>query len=329
MNNKRILFFCLIALAMLAAACVPLDPQMAATDEQATSDEQANSDSDMPQYSLTQIWEAEGFSEPEAVFTFPGHPWIYVSNPNGEEPGYVSRIARDGTIDAIRWVEGFTLPTGMDEYDGDLYVVDLTRVVQIDLDTGQIVKEHLSDIDAEGNGPNGTPVILNDVSVRSDGIMFVTAIGAGIYTPNDEGILVAWSSLLPEAGLIPVPNGIQAADDALYVGNMAESFEAMQKGEFGPVLKVSYADGSLEPIVGEDGPFAAWDGLDFFANGMIGTSPPTGEIWYMADGGGVLVGNVGVENQISDTGIDPDEGILYAPMLLTNKVIAYKLEGFE
>jgi hypothetical protein len=57
--------------------------------------------------SIEKKWEASGFSQPESVLSIPMHPWLYVSNVNGEDAGgYISRMALDGTVDDFKWVDG-------------------------------------------------------------------------------------------------------------------------------------------------------------------------------------------------------------------------------
>ena len=63
-------------------------------------------DAQSSDFSLSKKWEVDGFKMPESVFASADHPWLYVSNVNGAEPGFISRVAKDGTVDNFDWATG-------------------------------------------------------------------------------------------------------------------------------------------------------------------------------------------------------------------------------
>ena len=174
MTNNSV-FFILLSLFI---ACTP-------STRKENQNEEGVQDKVQNKLELKQLWELEGFSQPETVFTFENHPWLYVSNPNEPNAGYLSRLTKDGKIDNLKWVVGLNRPTGMAEYDGDLYVVDLDRVHQIDIKTGEIIKSYLCE----------TGKSLNDIAISPKGKMYISDVMSGTIYTNDGDKLIPWSAL--------------------------------------------------------------------------------------------------------------------------------------
>ena len=172
------------------------------------------------------VWEAEGFSQPEAVLFVPGHPWIYVSNPNEPDPGYVSRIGHDGTVEQIKWVVGVQRPTGMAFKDGFLYVVDLNRLVKIDAETGEISASFVS---SDANS-------LNDVDIGPDGRFYISDVFPNVIATVEDGAVETWV----QTSDLDHPNAVMALDDALYVGGVGADLQDMGPGKFGGILRIDY-----------------------------------------------------------------------------------------
>ena len=88
-----------------------------------------------------------GFARPDAaVYVAPGD-YFLVSNINGkpfarDDNGFISKVKSDGTIVALKWVDGaspdveLNSPKGMVEKDGVLYVADIDHVRRFSLATG-------------------------------------------------------------------------------------------------------------------------------------------------------------------------------------------------
>lgn len=311
MNNylNQITMLALVACISIFSSCTNKIAKMNQADS-ASETTVIATNKEQQEYSLKPIWELDGFKEPECVFTFPGHKWIYVSNSNGPKPpGYISRISKDGKVDNYKWIEGLKRPTGMDEYNGYLYVVDLDEVHKIDIKKAEIIMTYKSE----------TAKSLNDIAIQSNGKMYISDVNSGtIYTNDKDDKLVPWF----KSELVTIPNAVMIGSDHLYVGNVGKSFEELQTGTFGRIAKVSYKDGTGE-MVSPAEILGTWDGLDFFAEGIIASSPATNTVYYFYDGKANLVGKV--EGQISDFGIDPSEGIIYAPLLSIGKVTAFQL----
>lgn len=265
-------------------------------------------------YALNTQWETDGFSMPESVVSIPGHDWLYVSNVNGDDkPGFISRVSKGGAIDKLKWVEGIQTPTGMAAYDGDLYVVDQKQVHQINIDSGEITQSYKSQ----------SATSLNDIDITSDGDIYVSELtGGAIHRVEDEEV-VKWVS----SDLFPFPNGVMVGQNGLYVGNVGDELTRdLTPDRYGAISKISFADQSVEMLEASNR-MGTWDGLAPFADGMLASSPFNGELWYFHGDQKSLIGKS--DGGIADIGTDPEAGIVYAPLLFGNKVVAYQLEGFS
>ena len=109
---------------------------------------------------LEKVWEATaGLITPESVLIDEEIDVIYVASINGNSAekdgnGFISRLNSDGSIKDLMWVNNLDAPKGMAAYDGKLYVSDIDRLVEIDLESGRVIsKYHAADA-----------VFLNDVA---------------------------------------------------------------------------------------------------------------------------------------------------------------------
>jgi enoyl-CoA hydratase/carnithine racemase len=263
--------------------------------------------------SLSQQWETEGFSWPESVLAIPGHEWLYVSNVNEGEPGFVSRITRDGKIDQLKWVDGITTATGMGYYDGKIYVADQTQIQVIELESGKL----LAPI------PATEAKALNDIAITKDGKILVSDVLSGSIHTVSDGKVIPWAKF-EEAVL---PNGVEIQGDDLIIGNMGttlkQDMRTLTEDEYGALYRVNIADQSIE-LVEPTLKTGAYDGVVAYQDAILASNPFNGQLMYVANGKKTLLLD-GVEGGIADIGMDTENDVLYAPMLFTGKVVAYQL----
>lgn len=266
-------------------------------------------------YEFVQTWQTTGFSMPESVVSIPGHPWIYVSNVNGEDAaGFISRLSKNGKIETLEWVTGIQTPTGMVAHDGSLYVVDQSQVHQIDLASGKIVKTYAS----------AAATTLNDIDVTADGTLYISELEGATVHKIDGDMVVPW---VRSDALFPVPNGVMVFGDDLLVGNVGDKLSReLTPAQYGAVSRVSLADGSVE-MIEQTNRMGTWDGLAPFADGFLASSPFNGEIWYFYGNQKSLVG--AFDGGVADIGTNSQEGLVYAPFLFGNTVTAYQAESFN
>lgn len=158
-------------------------------------------DQKVPEIKLT------GFSHPESVLYDPETEYFYVTNmaDKAEGDGFISRISRKWKEQDHTWITGLKDPKGMVIKNKRLYVTDVTRLLEIDLETGEIIKE----IPVEGAKS------LNDPAMDEKGaIYFSDLAGNSIYRLNEKGEVETWlndTALERPNGLLITPNHILVA----------------------------------------------------------------------------------------------------------------------
>lgn len=90
--------------------------------------------------------------------------YFYVSNmaDKTEGNGFISRISRKWKDQDHTWVTGLNDPKGIVVREDKLYVTDVTHLVEIDLQSGEIIKR----IPVEGAKS------LNDTAMDEEGVIF-------------------------------------------------------------------------------------------------------------------------------------------------------------
>ena len=259
--------------------------------------------------SLARQWELTGFSQPESIYVSPEHQWIYVSNVNGQEPGFISKLSKGGDIEQLKWVDGLGMPTGMGMFGSDLYVVDKNQVHIINTETGSLTKSIKAN-DA---------VMLNDLTITDKGQVFVGDIAAGkIYTLIDNE-LVVWL----EDKNLPHPNGLLAQGNTLVVANMASKLaQQFEPEEYGSIYKINIADKSLQ-MINSSYRLCGLDGLTELNNSLVVSHFPAGEIYQITDKERTLLGTLDIST--ADISVDDSTDTLFVPFLLKNKVASYKV----
>ncbi len=134
-----------------------------------------------------QVWETTGFNGPESALHDGGRGILYVSNVNGgpgdkDGNGFISRLGVDGKLLEESWVTGLDGPKGMALYMDRLYVSDIDRLVEIDVNTGTIVADY----------PAPGSKFLNDVAVDRTGRVYVSDMMDNAIYRLDQGSFELW-----------------------------------------------------------------------------------------------------------------------------------------
>lgn len=295
----------LTLLASLLGGCSTADISKQATDTEKTT--VTGSD-----FSLKTKWEVTGFKMPESVYASPDHPWLYVSNVNGPQPGFISRIAKDGTVDNMQWATGLSTPTGSDIYQNTLYVADRDKLHAIDLATGEITESFTAD----------GVTSLNDVSIDQDtGVVYISdIIGGKVYQLKDDKLSVWFGS--PE---IPYPNGILVQDNSLIIANYAEKTgEGLMRKQwkpenFGSMYKVDLETKEIAHIPSSVKK-GVYDGVIEFNGALIASSNPTGQILSFEQNTSYLIDST--DKGVAD--INTDGNTIYAPYLFNGSLKAFE-----
>jgi hypothetical protein len=264
-----------------------------------------------------------GFATPECVLHMVEDDVYLVSNINGspfaaDGNGFISRLGPDGSVVALKWIDGATdgvtlnAPKGMGVSGGTIYVADVDHVRMFDAKTGAAKGE----IKLEGS------TFLNDVAVASDGAVFVSDSGFGdgfkpsgtdaIYKINGEG--AAEKIIAGEA--LGHPNGLLAK-------------------ESGDLVVVTFGSGEIYTVSGgstaergagvktEQG---SLDGVIALGSGEILVSSWGASAVYRGKEAGPFTTVVSDVDAPADIGWDAKRSRVLIPLFKTNTVVIQKIK---
>ncbi len=225
---------------------------------------------------------------------------LYVSlidGQGGEKDGKggVAKVGTDGQIIDANWVTGLSAPKGMGIMDGNLYVTDLTELVQIELATGKILQKM----------PVDGAKSLNDISVGEDGVLYFSDKGDGkLYTLKGGQIAMYHEG-------IDNPNGVLSVSDGLLYT------------ESGKLMKIDAAKNVTTLAEGMD---KSTDGIEEVSPGEYIVSCWAGEVYHVKDGTATkLLDTKDIDSNTADIGYDAAKKIVYVPTFFKNSVVAYQL----
>lgn len=254
--------------------------------------------------SLEQIWattDTTALRTPESVLLDKPNDILYVSLIDGgggdkDGKGGIAKVGTDGKVINASWVTGLSAPKGMGITGGQLYVTDLTELVQIDLATGKITKK----IAVDG------AVGLNDVSVGQDGVVYFTDMKTGkIHTYQDGKVATYHEGIENPNGVLVVSDGV------LYT-------------ESGKLQKID-ADKKVTTL--GEGMDKSTDGIEEISPGEYLVSCWAGEIYHVKDGQATkLLDTKDAKSNTADIGYDAAKKIVYVPTFFKNSVVAYQLK---
>jgi hypothetical protein len=264
-----------------------------------------------------------GFATPECVLNMPAADVYLVSNINGspfaaDGNGFVSRLAPDGTVMDLKWIdgakEGVTLnaPKGMGVSNGTLYITDV---------------DHIRMFDAETGAPKGelkieNSTFLNDVAVSSGGTVYVSDSGFSdgfvpsgsdaIYKITAEG--VAESVIAGEA--LGHPNGLLAKDSGELV---VVTFGS------GEVYTVS-GEGKQERSEGFKPEQGSLDGIIALPSGEVLVSSWASSGVYKGTENGPFTTVIADVDAPADIGWDGKRNRVLIPLFKQNSVVIHELK---
>ncbi|MBN1820897.1 MAG: hypothetical protein JXR31_13625 [Prolixibacteraceae bacterium] len=251
---------------------------------------------------LIQVWETtQDLKTPESVIYDETNDVIYVANINGNADekdgnGFISKISTTGKIKKLIWVKGLDAPKGMGIFGNKLYVSDIDKVVEIDINKGEISK--IFDV------PDA--VFLNDVTVRINGDVYISDTRTGKIYSIINGELSLWL----DNEKIQTPNGLMAEGNNLLVGENS-------------VFAVDFNTKEIKTVVKEGGGI---DGLERDNKGRIVFSHWAGRIFIVNEDTPVKVWDTSTEGiNTADLDFAFKPGLLLVPTFSDNRVIAFKI----
>jgi sugar lactone lactonase YvrE len=256
------------------------------------------------QHKVTKLWETDTLLKvPESVLFDAENKVLYVSNIDGTDPwgqdgkGSIGKVGLDGKIIATDWVTGLNAPKGIAIYKGKLYAADLSNIVVIDLKKGAIEKTIAIE------GAQG----LNDVSVGSDGIVWVSdSKTKKIYKVEGDKSSVYLENLKG-------PNGVLMRGKDFYVLDAGTAYKVND-------------DKTLTMM--SDGMEGGTDGIENVSGNDFLVSCWQGALWYVgADGKKeLLFDGKSQKTNTADIGFDPKTKTVYVPTFWRNSIIAFEVK---
>ncbi len=272
---------------------------------------QASADTATPE----KLWETEGFLNPESVVYDRQSGALYVSNVNGQATekdgnGYISKVSLDGVILEKEWVSGLDAPKGLAIHGNKLYTADIDTLVEIDIPSATVTNRYQV-ADAK---------FLNDVAAGSNGEIFVSDMMMDRIHALKDGIFSIW---LETPNLLS-PNGLHVEEGSLVVGAWGVITEGFSTETPGHLLRIIFKDKSISSI-GDGPPLGNLDGVEADLDGdYYITDWMVGKLFHV-DRNGHADLMLTLEQGMADLEFIEEKDLIVLPMMLSNKVLAYKL----
>ncbi len=265
---------------------------------------------------LDKAWETSGFNMPESAVYDSRTNIIFVSNIHGKPNekdgvGYISTLRPDGEVIQLKWVEGLNAPKGMIVSGDKIYVSDVDRLVEIDINHGRITGKW----DADG------AIFLNDTAIDDSGNVYVSDMfGNSIYRLSGNQL-----ELWVKNDAIPGPNGLTIRGNDLLVatwGVIAEGFSTSIAGH----LKAVSIDTRDISSLGSGAVVGNLDGLEPDGkSGYFVTDWMAGSLYRVsASGDADLL--IDLNQGSADLEFIQSKGLVVIPMMLDGKIVAYNLD---
>lgn len=229
---------------------------------------------------------------------------LYVSNIDGDpsqkdKKGFIAKVSVDGQVENLNWVTGLNAPKGMGLSKGKLYVTDITALVEIDTESGKVIKKY------EVPGAK----FLNDIATGQDTVYFSDSETGKIHTFSN-GKVGVWKEGFQG------PNGLLVLNNTLYLASMGSN-------DFKAINMVTKADTVLATGVGMG------DGVVFTGNdGQFIVSNWMGEVFFIGQDGQAKKILDTKDKKINSADIEyiAEKKLLLVPTFAGNSVQAYEVK---
>jgi sugar lactone lactonase YvrE len=262
------------------------------------------------------VWEASGFMAPETAIYDARRNIVFVSNINGDPNvkdgnGFISTLRPDGTIIKLKWVDGLNAPLGMVLAGDKIYVSDVDRLVEIEIDKGRI----------SGSWKVSDPKFLNDTAVDGEGRVYMSDMMSDTIYRLADGKLTAWV----QDSALQSPNGLMVQGDNLLVASWGVLTEGFATSVVGHMKSVSLKTGAISSL-GDGTPVGNLDGLEpDGSGGYLVTDWMAGGLYRIAVSGKadlLLDLNQGSANHE----FIESKHLAIIPMMMDGKVVAYEVK---
>jgi hypothetical protein len=262
-----------------------------------------------------------GFAEPESVLYDADNDRYLVSNINGkpgdkDNNGFISALSPDGTVTALKWIEGgknkvkLNGPKGLAIVNGTLYAADIDVVRKFDLKTGA----------SKGDIAFHGATFLNDLASGPDGKVYVSDSGIkltdkGMEPTKTDAIYViekGKTKTLAKGPELGAPNGLIVTDKGLVVVTFGSN-EVYRLDDKGAKQDVS------KP------PAGMLDGVIALGDSLLVTSWQASAI-FKGTLGGTFEVVLPDQKSPADIGYDTKRGRLLVPRMQEDTVEAFDLK---
>jgi sugar lactone lactonase YvrE len=264
-----------------------------------------------------EAWSLSGFQAPESALFDSERNVLYVSNvagtPDGKDGvGFISKVSTDGTMQEAEWVTGLEAPKGLVMHEDSLYVSDIDRLVEINVETGEI----------SNSWPAEGAKFLNDLAVDDAGRVFVSDMITDTIYVLENGALSVW---LQDAEL-QHPNGLYVDGDRLLVAAWGREIQPdFSTKTLGHLLSVDLNSKVISPL-GEAQPLGNLDGLEpDGAGNWLSTDWVAGALHRIKEDG-TSEQLLDLNQGSADLEFLESEKLVIIPMMMDGTVIAHRLD---
>ncbi|MCH2125515.1 MAG: hypothetical protein MK165_12020 [Pirellulaceae bacterium] len=263
------------------------------------------------------IWQiTEGLQAPESAYVDHDSGILFLSQigeggGDGKDgDGWISKLSVQGEMLENKWVEGFNSPKGLRSHEGTLWVSDIDRIVAINIEAGEVIKEV----------PVPEAQFLNDLATGPDGAVYVAdMLASKVYKYHNDEL-----SVYLEGSLIESPNGLLVSDGQLILGawglNIQEDFSTQILGR---LIEIDMT--TLKRRVITTKPTGNLDGVE--SDGLGGytvTDWRAGKVFHIA-GNGTTRTLLEFDMGAADHAFLIDSKTLILPHMMDNTLTAYDL----
>ena len=260
------------------------------------------------------------FAQPESAYFYTSgstDPGVYfISSTNGNEMGWVSKLAADGSIIDTRWATNIRNPMGMRVSGKRLWVNNITEIIGINLkDPSDRIVYSIDDA-----------ILLNDLATDSSGYAYLSdsmnsrVVRIDLATGENSTFI----STLPSS-----PNGLLVHGDKLYIaswGIMSEQPE--ERAEWitqtaGDLYWVSLKQSeNVRHIVAPE--LGNLDGVEIDQQGNIYVSDwENGKLYKISSSNKTVIELGQYKQGLADLGLNSLTGELVLPIMLSSEVLFY------
>lgn len=253
---------------------------------------------------LESLWQTIDLPTPESVLYVADKkaPYLFVALIDGQGDvadgkGGIAKLATDGKVIDKNWISGLNAPKGMALHENYLYVADITELVIIDIKKQKVIKKI----------PVADSVFLNDVTVNSSGVVFVSDTRTNKVHRYLDGKIELYLDKVSSA------NGLKALGSTLVVGAGQE---------------LILVDADKNRAVIAKGFESGIDGIEMIERGEFIVSCWVGLVYYVHSDGRLklLIDSREQKINTADIGYDPNTQQLFVPNFFKNTVTAYQLK---